>query len=115
MVAPDRQVQVTLDQVPPEHTAIIRSLTGDVAFQNRLRSMGFIEGETVGVVKQAPLSDPVEYSVRRMHISLRRAEARQVLVADPHRGNRCRHGRDAAHRHGGRLRRRLRCWLRRSE
>ncbi len=73
---------VPLDQVGSGHTAVIADLVGDPIFQVRLRNMGFREGETVEVVKQAPLADPVEYRIEGAHVSLRRAEARHVRVAD---------------------------------
>jgi Fe2+ transport system protein FeoA len=74
--------EVPLDLLEPEHSGQILALSGDPALQSRLRSMGFMEGERVCVVKQAPLADPVEYRIRRMHVSLRRQEARQILVCD---------------------------------
>ncbi len=50
----------TLDEVPPEHSATIIALGGAPAFCSRLRTMGVVEGERVGVVKHAPLADPIE-------------------------------------------------------
>ena len=71
-----------LDEVGPGHIARIAELVGDPIFQVRLRNMGFREGESVEVVKQAPLADPVEYRVSGAHVSLRRVEAHRVRVAD---------------------------------
>jgi ferrous iron transport protein A len=42
--------------------------------------MGFVRGETVNVERVAPLGDPVEYRVKGYHISLRRADAQNILV-----------------------------------
>ncbi|MFH1143699.1 MAG: FeoA family protein [Candidatus Eisenbacteria bacterium] len=72
----------TLDQLQPCQCARISDLVGEEAFRSRLRDLGMREGEMVTMVKQAPLADPVEYCVQGMHLSLRRAEARWVRIAD---------------------------------
>ncbi|MCK4304365.1 MAG: ferrous iron transport protein A [Candidatus Eisenbacteria sp.] len=91
---------VTLERVPPLHSAVIQRLNGDPPFCSRLRNMGFLEGERVGVVKHAPLADPMEYRIRRIHVSLRREEASRIVVSDIREGiddlgpvwGRCRRG-----------------------
>ena len=45
-----------------------------------LMELGFVKGETVTVIKNAPLMDPVEYQVLQAHISLRRSEADKIEV-----------------------------------
>ena len=42
--------------------------------------MGFVKGEKVTVIKNAPLHDPIEYKLMDGHISLRRSEARLIEV-----------------------------------
>jgi Fe2+ transport system protein FeoA len=42
--------------------------------------MGFVRGEVVRVERVAPLGDPVEYRVKGYHISLRRADAQNIMV-----------------------------------
>jgi ferrous iron transport protein A len=42
--------------------------------------MGFVCGETVNVERVAPLGDPVQYRLKGYHISLRRADAQNILV-----------------------------------
>ena len=73
---------MTLDRLRPCQCARITGLSGEEAFRARLRDLGLREGETVIMVKQAPLTDPVEYCVQRMHISLRRSEARCIHIED---------------------------------
>lgn len=66
--------------------AVIRLLGGTEAFQSRLRNMGVREGEEILVIKSAPLADPIEYCLGGMHISLRRSEAREILVGEVRSG-----------------------------
>ncbi len=42
--------------------------------------MGFIKGQKIRVVRNAPLKDPIEYSIMDYSVSLRRAEARLIEV-----------------------------------
>jgi ferrous iron transport protein B len=45
--------------------------------------MGFIRGKKVTVVKNAPLKDPIEYSIMGYEISLRRTEANLIEIVTP--------------------------------
>lgn len=49
-------------------------------FRKRLLEMGFIPGEEILVVKNAPLKDPVEYHILGYNITLRRSEAETIEV-----------------------------------
>ncbi len=42
--------------------------------------MGFIRGQKIRVVRNAPLKDPIEYSIMGYSVSLRRSEARLIEV-----------------------------------
>jgi Fe2+ transport system protein FeoA len=48
----------------------------------RLSEMGLTPGAEVEVVRFAPLGDPIEVRVRGYALSLRRADARAVRLAD---------------------------------
>lgn len=48
--------------------------------RRRYMEMGLIRGEIVEVVKIAPLGDPIEIEVKGYKLSLRKAEAKQVIV-----------------------------------
>lgn len=50
------------------------------AFRKRLMEMGFIEGEEILVVKNAPLKDPVEYRILDYDVTLRRSETEEIEV-----------------------------------
>lgn len=50
------------------------------AFRKRLLEMGFIPGEEILVVKNAPLKDPVEYHILGYNLTLRHSEAETIEV-----------------------------------
>lgn len=62
-----------------EQGVIIRVL-GKGDFRKRLVEMGFIKGKTVKVLLNAPLKDPLKYSIIGYEISLRREEAKLVEI-----------------------------------
>ncbi|MDR3226265.1 MAG: ferrous iron transport protein B [Prevotellaceae bacterium] len=50
------------------------------AFCNRIAEMGFVRGQEVEVILNAPLKDPVKYKVMGYEVSLRRSEASLIEV-----------------------------------
>lgn len=56
------------------------SIGGERAYRRRLLELGLIRGTEVRVIKVAPLGDPLEIEVRGARLSLRRAEAAQLMV-----------------------------------
>jgi Fe2+ transport system protein FeoA len=44
--------------------------------------LGLVPGTEVEVVRRAPLGDPIELKLRRVHLALRRVEAAFIHVAD---------------------------------
>lgn len=70
-----------LADIPTGSECVVVKVHGDGHFRTRIMEMGFVKGEKVFVVKNAPLNDPIEYSLMDSRISLRRSEARLVEVA----------------------------------
>ncbi|MFM8574214.1 MAG: ferrous iron transport protein A [Pirellula sp.] len=58
----------------------IVDVQGNDSIAARLMEMGLIPGEVVLMVGQAPMGDPVEYEVVGYRLSLRRIEARRILI-----------------------------------
>lgn len=69
-----------LSEIPTGEECVIVKVHGHGSFRNRIVEMGFVKGEKVVVVKNAPLHDPIEYKLMDTHISLRRSEARLIEV-----------------------------------
>ena len=69
-----------LSDIKTGDEAIITKVLGHGAFRKRITEMGFVKGEKVIVIKNAPLQDPVEYEIMGYKVSLRRSEAELVEV-----------------------------------
>lgn len=70
----------TLSEMPTGSKCVIVKVNGHGGLRHRLMELGFVKGEIVTVIKNAPLLDPVEYQILQAHISLRRSEANKVEV-----------------------------------
>lgn len=62
---------------------IISKVKGRGAFRKRITEMGFVKGKKVTVIKNAPLNDPIEYTIMGYEVSLRRSEAALVEIVTP--------------------------------
>ncbi len=71
---------MTLFDLKQGEKAYITKVRGRGAFRKRIMEMGFVVGKQVIVGKQAPLKNPVEYSIMGYNISLRNSEARLIEV-----------------------------------
>ena len=62
-----------------EHGVIVK-VQGHGGFRKRIIEMGFIKGQDVEVLQNAPLQDPVIYKLMGYEVSLRRQEAEMIEV-----------------------------------
>lgn len=69
-----------LSDIPTGEACVIVKVHGHGSFRNRIVEMGFVKGEKVTVIKNAPLRDPIEYKIMDGHLSLRRSEAELIEV-----------------------------------
>ena len=74
---------MTLDQLAKGQTAVIRKVLGDDGVAVRLMEMGLTDGEPITLLGEAPLGDPLEFSLRGYRLSLRRSEAVRVEIDLP--------------------------------
>jgi Fe2+ transport system protein FeoA len=77
---PHTAPMTSLDQVAPGSCAVVRHVGGETMVRQRLLEMGFVSGAVLRVVRWAPLGDPMQVELHGTHISLRRSEARTILV-----------------------------------
>ncbi len=59
---------------------IVVKILGHGAFRKRVIEMGFVKGQVIKVILNAPLKDPIKYSIMGYELSLRRSEAELVEV-----------------------------------
>ena len=71
---------VTLDELGSGREAEVVDVHLEGAELQRLLDMGFVEGTPLRVIRNAPLLDPIDVSIRDCQIALRRNEARGVEV-----------------------------------
>ncbi len=76
----------TLADMPTHTRCVIAKVHGHGGFRHRILELGFVKGETVSVLKNAPLLDPIEYQIMGSHVSLRRAEAANIEVVSLEEG-----------------------------
>ena len=61
-------------------TVKVLKLDGEGAVKRRIMDMGITKGVDVFVRKVAPLGDPIEVTVRNYELSIRKADAKMILV-----------------------------------
>ncbi len=71
---------IPLSELKPKERGTIVKVGGGGPVHRRILDMGVVPGTEVEVVKVAPLGDPVELLLRGYHLSLRKEEAREILV-----------------------------------
>ncbi len=71
-----------LSELPTGHSGIIVKVLGHGAFRKRVMEMGFVRGQRVEVILNAPLKDPIVYKVMGYEVSLRASEASMVEVIE---------------------------------
>lgn len=70
----------TLKEAKIGETVTVVKLTGEGTVKRRIMDMGLTKGTLVHVKKSAPLGDPIELTVRGYELSIRKAEAENVIV-----------------------------------
>ena len=70
----------TLDKLRPGQSAVVVRISGQGAIKRRLVDMGLTPGVEVFVRKVAPLGDPIELNLRGYELSLRKEDAKNILI-----------------------------------
>jgi ferrous iron transport protein A len=71
---------MTLGEMKPGQECEIVDVIADGALGQRLMDMGFIPGTRIRIIRNAPLTDPIELEVKGYNVSLRHSEAKGVEV-----------------------------------
>lgn len=70
-----------LSEIKTGQVVQIVRVSGQSSFRRRLMELGLVPGTRVELVRVAPLGDPVELLVRGASLSIRKAEAGVIEVA----------------------------------
>ncbi len=71
---------MTLKELNTGESAVIMSVGGESALRQHFLDMGVIPGAEVTVVKFAPMGDPMELQVHGYELTLRLADAEQIII-----------------------------------
>ena len=71
----------TLRDVAINETVTVQKIHGSGPVKRRIMDMGITKGTKVMVKKMAPMGDPIELTVRGYELSIRKADAEQIIVA----------------------------------
>ena len=69
-----------LSDLKPGQTGVITKILGHGAFRKRVMEMGFVKGREITMELNAPLQDPIKFSLMGYEVSLRRAEAELIEI-----------------------------------
>ena len=72
----------TLDTFLIGEKGIVHSVTGERRVRRRLFDMGITNGAEIYLRKKAPLGDPIEINVRGYELTLRKSEAKCIVMRD---------------------------------
>ena len=72
---------IPLSDLKVGQKGVIQKLNYKGSIRQKLFAMGLVIGETVLVKRVAPLGDPIDFVVKGYDLSLRKSEARDILVA----------------------------------
>src|SRR5690554_6308104 len=70
-----------LSELQTGQKGYITRVYGSGAFRKRLLEMGFVRGQEVRSILNAPLKDPIKYEIMEYEVSLRRGEAVMIEVS----------------------------------
>lgn len=76
-----------LSELKSGEKASIVKVLGHGGFRKRIVEMGFVKGKVVKAILNAPLNDPIKYSVMGYEVSLRRSEASLIEVVSEQEAN----------------------------
>lgn len=72
--------QMPLHKLSAGERGVVVRVGGQGPIRRRMMDMGLVTGAEVKVVRVAPMGDPVEFEVKGYNLSLRKSEARNVIV-----------------------------------
>ena len=76
-------MEKTLNEIAVGQTGtVVGFIKGTSAYRQKLLAMGLLKGTRFKVVRVAPMGDPMEITVRDFSLSLRRDEAKALLVRE---------------------------------
>ena len=69
---------MTLNEIETNKTALIKKITASGKLLQKLYDMGFIEGNSLKLIRKSPLGDPIEVEILSYNITLRIQESKCI-------------------------------------
>jgi ferrous iron transport protein B len=76
---------MTLRDLEIGMTATITAVGGEGALRQHFLDMGVIPGQTISLIKYAPMGDPMELRISGYELTLRLADAEKIAIENPRR------------------------------
>jgi DtxR family Mn-dependent transcriptional regulator len=74
------EMNATLDKFRPGDVLKVDRINGDLGIKQRLARMGIVPGVELEVERIAPLGDPIEVRVEGTRVSVRKKDAKSIVV-----------------------------------
>lgn len=71
---------ISLDKVKIGEQCVVEKIADGSSVRRRVMDMGIVKGTKLQVKGKAPLGDPIEILVRGYKLTLRKKEARDIMV-----------------------------------
>jgi len=71
---------MTLDQVSLNQEVTVLKVVGERPIKRRIMELGILPGKMIKVIKTAPLGDPIEVSIKSSTFSIRKRDAKNIIV-----------------------------------
>ena len=71
---------VSLNEIPVGTSAKVSSIYPESKVRRRLMDMGIVKGTDILVEGKAPMGDPIEINLRGYKLTLRKSEAKDVMM-----------------------------------
>lgn len=72
--------EMPLSELKKGQKAVVLQVGGKGIVKRRMMDMGVVPGSTIRVVRVAPFGDPIEFNVKGYSLSLRKSEAKNIIV-----------------------------------
>jgi Fe2+ transport system protein FeoA len=76
----------SLSELKPGQTAVVAKIAAKGEVRRRILAMGVSKGAEIKVEGVAPLGDPIDILVKGYHLSLRKEDAKNILVGEVKNG-----------------------------
>lgn len=73
---------MTLTDLKPGQRGKVTKLLGLGSLRRRIIDMGIIPGTIIFMKRIAPFGDPIQINVRGYELSIRKSEAKEILIDD---------------------------------